>query len=139
VSIVLTDEQVLSTLRQIAEESPEKVYEAPEGMRDEWGSCYYVHHNEDGTESPGCIVGQVLHRLGVPLAKLKEAETLGATAAVRLTTQGVSDNVSDFLRFVQQKQDRGVTWSKAVADALEDYNDIRGLSLTLPALVEAAA
>jgi hypothetical protein len=139
VSIVLTDTQVLSALRQIAEENPEKVYVAPADMRDEWGSCYYVHRDDQGNESPGCIVGQVLHRLGVPLADLKEAETLGATAAVRLTTQGVSDNVSDFLRFVQQKQDRGVTWSKAVADALEDYNDIRGLSLTLPAVAEAAA
>ncbi|WP_338781766.1 hypothetical protein [Streptomyces sp. DG1A-41] len=131
-SIVLTDEQVLSTLRDVAEESPEKVYVAPAHLRDEWGSCYYVHRDEEGNESAGCIVGQVLHRLGVPLAELKKAETLGATAAVRLTTEGVSDTVATFLRYVQCKQDRGQTWSRSVRDALEDYNEISGTSLTLP-------
>jgi hypothetical protein len=139
VSIVLTDTQVLSALRQIAEENPEKVYEAPADMRDDWGSCYYVHRDDQGNESPGCIVGQVLHRLGVPLADLKKAETLGATAAVQRTTEGVSDNVANLLRYVQVKQDRGQTWSKAVADALEDFNEIHTTGLTLPAVAEVAA
>ncbi|MDQ1016674.1 hypothetical protein [Streptomyces afghaniensis] len=132
-SIALTDEQVLSTLRDVAEESPEKVYEAPEHLRDEWGSCYYVHRDEDGNESAGCIVGTVLHRLGVPLAELRKAETYGADAAIPLIgVTGISASVSSFLRHVQRKQDRGQTWSNAVHDGLSDYNEICGSSLAFP-------
>ncbi|MFB7027161.1 MULTISPECIES: hypothetical protein [unclassified Streptomyces] len=136
----LTDEQILSTLVQVAAENPEKVYQAPESMLDRYNSCFYVHEAEDGTQEPGCIVGQVLHRLGVPLVALKEAETLGASSAVQLTTQGVSRDVALFLRFVQRKQDRGSTWSEAVAEGLEDFNEgfETEAKLTLPALVEAA-
>ncbi|MEU5577803.1 hypothetical protein ABZ791_10620 [Streptomyces huasconensis] len=136
---VLTDSQVLSALRQIAAESPEKVYEAPGNMRDGWDTCYYVHRDEDGTESPGCIVGQVLHRLGVPLADLKGVETLGAITVVQRITEGVSDGVAVFLREVQRKQDRGYAWGEAVADALEEHGGIHLTGPTLSAVGESAA
>ncbi|MFF5371361.1 hypothetical protein [Streptomyces sp. NPDC013187] len=132
-SIALTDEQVLSTLRDVSDESPEKVYEAPAHLQDEWGSCYYVHTDEDGNQSAGCIVGAVLHRLGVPLLDLRKVETYGADAAFPLLEiKGVSSQVKSFLRHVQGKQDRGQTWGKAVRDGLEDFNEISGTSLTLP-------
>ncbi|MFE2075215.1 hypothetical protein [Streptomyces misionensis] len=110
----------MSTLRDVVSENPEKVYKAPPAMPGaEDGSCFYVHVDEDGQEEPGCIVGTVLHRLGVPLAELKEKEGLGSTAAVRglalrpslsLTTVGV-------LRDIQMRQDRGASWGEAYTGA----------------------
>lgn len=121
-SITLTDTQVLATLIEVAGENPEKVYEVPAIMADEWGSCFYVHHNEDGTQSAGCIVGQVLHRLGVSLENLKKAETYGASAAVGLAgVDGLSERMKDFLRSVQRKQDDGHTWGDSLTLAQAAY------------------
>lgn len=134
-SIALTDTQVLAALLEVAGENPEKVYETPASMRDEWGSCFYVHHDEDGNQSAGCIVGHVLHRLGVPLAALKEVETLGADSAVEKCTSGVSERMRNFLRSVQRKQDDGYTWGDSLRITQGYYSKFSGLSQSIPAAV----
>ncbi|MGN7135825.1 hypothetical protein [Streptomyces pseudogriseolus] len=131
-TIAVNDVQVLSTLLDVVSEKPEHVYEPPAPMRDDLMSCFYVHRDEDGTELPGCIVGQVLNRLGVELDRLKELEGLGASSVIDQTTEGVSYAVKTFLRDVQRKQDRGRTWIESVRQALDDYNAIYGTKLTLP-------
>ncbi|WP_416972562.1 hypothetical protein [Streptomyces sp. 4F14] len=120
-SYILTDEQVVSALRSVVEENPEKVYEAPINMRSstDKNQCYYVHRAEDGTEECGCLVGTVLHRLGVSLADLAKAETLGATVALsRAGVVGVSYRVASLLAHAQRDQDQGRTWSEALKKAV---------------------
>ncbi|MFI2909437.1 hypothetical protein ACG2OD_14425 [Streptomyces sp. PDY-4] len=135
-SYALTDAQVMSTLREIVSESPDKVYEAPESMADEYGGCFYVHNNDDGTKSAGCIVGQVLHRLGVSLEDLSKGETYSANAAVALAgVQGVSEDVVYFLRMVQSRQDRGTPWGEALQFAEEYYADKGSAAVLRPEAV----
>lgn len=102
--IKVSEEVVISTLREVAAGRPDYVYERPEG-----GSyCLYVHGDQ-----PGCIVGHVLNRLGVPLAELEKREGRGAfvVAAEFLHTTGFAREVLDV---AQALQDRGRTWGESV-------------------------
>jgi hypothetical protein len=122
--ITLTDDQVLSTLRDVVAENPEKVYKAPDNMLvfGDDTSCFYVHKNEDGTEEAGCIVGTVLHRLGVSLADLKRVEGLSAVSALRAAeVKGLSYPTKSLLRYVQHNQDGGSSWGQALTNAVELY------------------
>lgn len=126
--LVTTLDEVRETLKGVvADAAPDFVYTDPNGIRadqnhDRSIKCAYVHGDK-----PGCIVGQVLHRLGVPLATLAECEDSTATQAVK-HVMGL-DNVyncdlpsdvraiSGYLRNVQVEQDTGRTWSDALKRA----------------------
>lgn len=115
-SIALTDKQVLTSLRSLVEENRDKVYQSPDvsGL----GLCYYVHQDDAGTKSAGCIVGNLLNRLGVPLEALEGAETQGAHAAMAVVgVTGVSYPIRMFLRTLQSYQDRGMSWGEAFDQA----------------------
>ncbi|MGW0087827.1 hypothetical protein ACWDWS_02230 [Streptomyces sp. NPDC003328] len=130
-SFTLTDEQVSSTLRQVVSENPEKVYAAPENMQSFPGdsSCFYVHVSEDGPDEAGCIVGQVLNRLGVPLEVLQKGEGWSAADILtRLEISGVSSDMGTTLRRIQRRQDDGEAWGDA-------YTAVTGLPV--PELVKA--
>ncbi|MGW4446469.1 hypothetical protein [Streptomyces sp. NPDC004682] len=123
-TVVLTDELVRDTLRDVAAENPEKVYETPEAMKTDGGACYYVHKAEDGSEGPGCIVGTVLYRLGVPLAEMAKREgtnALGVIADLELSgeveAKGLSSSTRTLLRWVQIQQDGGRSWGSAYKNA----------------------
>lgn len=125
-SITLSDEQVMNALRDVVAENPDKVYKAPESMRGYWGTCFYVHHNEDGSKEPGCIVGTVLHRLGVSLDALQGQEGLQAMSATHgLGVKGLTDEARYTLRRVQRRQDRGDSWGAA-------YTAVTGLPVPEP-------
>jgi hypothetical protein len=114
-----TDEQVMTTLRQVVNERPEYVYTAPKHMRDFEGdpSCFYVHTDVNGGASePGCVVGAVLNRLGVPLESLAEWE--GASAhAVAMRVCYMPPRTAAALSRAQDAQDNGTTWERALASA----------------------
>ncbi|MFI5877556.1 hypothetical protein ACIBAH_35055 [Streptomyces sp. NPDC051445] len=114
----LTDEQVMTALGNVVAENPDKVYKLPKRMEifDGDTSCYYVHTKEDGSQEAGCIVGQVLHRLGVPLEDLKASEGWRSNHVIeRLEIQGLSERVTELLRRIQIEQDKGWSWGRAYA------------------------
>lgn len=100
--------------------------------------CAYVHHvitvasGEPRKESaPGCIVGQILFRLGVALEDLKDYGSLTEYmrgCLLREKNIELTDRAFDFLTMAQFFQDRGingappVTWGAAV-DYAESITD----------------
>jgi hypothetical protein len=114
--IRVTDEQVLSTLRDVVRERPDNVYKVPEHMTKGRGHhpCYYVHIQEDGDNpEPGCVVGAVLARLGVPLERMADLEGGTARHVVPRVISGISDTTTELLHAVQQKQDQDFAWGMA--------------------------
>lgn len=107
---------------------------------DGFESCYYVHSDHEGPEHremmefedlknvvPGCIVGNALHRLGVPLRDMIKFE--GDPA--RQLLDGLADNdmitlaedeVDSVFRIAQSMQDVGNNWGLAYEKALIRYN-----------------
>ena len=85
-------------------------------------SCFYVHG--DGAtrpKEPGCIIGQLLHRLGVPLDSFSLLEGEAADSVVKKFFPRTSGAVLTFLRDVQHWQDGGRSWGAAVSFAREMY------------------
>lgn len=111
----ITDEMVRDALRKIVAERPEHVYVPPGGQ----GSrCMYVHTDAAGdAPQPGCLVGHVLAKLGVPLADLAAHEGDGASSLVRHLGIGLSDSTEYLLDLAQDSQDSGTTWGAALARA----------------------
>jgi hypothetical protein len=107
----------MSTLREVVADHPEHVYTAPDHMADDYLSCYYVHVDADGgNQRPGCLIGVVLNRLGVPLDVLATREGSGAYVVTSSLVETSSD-VANALERAQDKQDNGATWAEALAAA----------------------
>lgn len=106
-----TDQQVSDTLKAVVAEQPEYVYAKPAELKSPGNDrCLYVHGDK-----PGCGVGHVLHRLGVPLSFLAEYEGVGASIlAVRLDLPW---RASVLLEHFQHAQDDGRPWVEALATA----------------------
>ncbi|KPC89903.1 hypothetical protein ADL27_38470 [Streptomyces sp. NRRL F-6602] len=118
--IKVTADEVMSTLRAVVAERPDYVYARPEADN-RAAACLYVHH-DDGTAKPGCLVGTVLHRLGVPLVELEKVEGEGAVSAVStVATLEWHDAPSSALQAAQEVQDDGGTWAEALAAAEEMF------------------
>jgi hypothetical protein len=114
--IELSDEQVLSLVKEIvAEEGEDFVYIRPVG-----GFCKYVHLNSDGFYEPGCIVGHFFSRAGIPLEYLEgwEGKSAGdlASRMEREEMLTVSSKAQNFLDGIQERQDAGESWGKAVTE-----------------------
>ncbi|GAA1064712.1 hypothetical protein [Streptomyces asiaticus] len=116
--VEITGEQLTAAIREVVAENPDRVYEAPQHMRDGY-SCYYVHTDEDGNNTQaGCVVGQALCRLGVPLSRLAGLEGSTADYVVpETTTLSDRDPAVAFANRVQEKQDLGATWADALRTA----------------------
>jgi hypothetical protein len=128
--IETTDAEVLALAKKITDERPDYVYKAPEwepeklhGYAPEsFTNCFYVHPREDGKGlQPGCVVGELLHRLGVPLETLAKREGIGAWTLVPETVTGLSHSVRFFLGKIQNFQDEGHSWGEAYKAAYERY------------------
>ncbi|MEU6704746.1 hypothetical protein [Streptomyces wuyuanensis] len=110
----ITEDTILATLQEVVRESPEKVYESPEHMRTPGATCFYVHTDEAGNRTgPGCIVGTVLHRLGVSLEALSEGEGWPAQSVLNHLASDLDPELLAKLRRVQMSQDNGDTWAEA--------------------------
>lgn len=113
--ITTANETVLATLREVVAESPDYVYSNPvpsDERPDPDMSCMYVHG-----DVPGCLIGHVLHRLGVPLGELAKREGGAAYIVADDFLRGVSGGVLSRLDFAQGAQDSGKTWRDALIAA----------------------
>ncbi|WBP87026.1 hypothetical protein [Kitasatospora cathayae] len=118
--VTLSDNQIMTTLREVVAERPYFIYSPPEHHDDDTARCYYVHVDENGdNETPGCLVGAVLNRLGVPLDVLAKYEGSGAGSVSRAVAN-VSDTAALALAVAQDAQDNGAAWSRAL-EAAEQY------------------
>jgi hypothetical protein len=114
--IKVTEAQVKTALIEaVAEKGDDYVYTNPDGesATGAAASCYYVHGDK-----PGCLVGNALHRLGVPLSALEAHEMRGAYSVAKELID-VTDSSSTFtmLAEVQDSQDNGAMWGDALAYA----------------------
>lgn len=111
-SLVMTKELLAEA---VAEKGADFVYVNKYGQQaDQSGdvTCQYVHGDQ-----PGCIVGNVLHRAGVPLDELGQYETHSVDdLGQRLFT--AEARVKLLLNHIQGHQDVGVPWGEAVRLAL---------------------
>lgn len=116
--IEVTAEQVVSTLREVVAERPDFVYSPPEA-----GSiCKYVHDGPEG-EKPGCVVGHVMNRLGVPLSELRKHEGTAAHALIETLLSFPTDDTTAQARTkylvnsCQRSQDSMLPWGEALWQA----------------------
>lgn len=83
---------------------------------DENFGCVYVL---DG--APSCLVGNALHRLGVPIEQLKTHNTVTANTLMEyLSGEGIietSERATEVLRAAQSIQDQGYPWGAALLAA----------------------
>jgi hypothetical protein len=124
--IKVSGEKLIDTIREVSNEHPDYLYEAPQDMRDKVAfeaACFYVHKSPAGPVA-GCIIGAALTRLGVPLDELSKYEGIGAGAVVPkvLDLTGPREGVALVMAAVTQDAqdgngyDRRRTWSEAVAE-----------------------
>lgn len=120
----VTAQQVAETARAVVQEFGEGyVYTPPadDPRADEDGICLYVN---DG--KPSCIVGHIVHRLGVPLEVLRREgdlhldpkvshEPMTLSAGFLLPKLGAPDHVTAALNAGQIAQDTRETWGTALA------------------------
>ena len=122
----------------------EKVFEIADALVVEKGAGYKYDFPAGGRQcfnvwegKPSCIVGTIMHRLGVPVETMggEYSEVFAGRDAMSITdlarsleTEGVIDfidnRVIDALRYMQIEQDGGETWADAVAISrrrLSDY------------------
>lgn len=117
--ITVSEADVINTLQEIVDEQPDYVYARPAHMEGNAVTCLYVHTGEEADEvrTPGCLVGQVLSRLGVPLEELEKHEGSSALSVVPRfvdTTNRAVGVLSD----AQDYQDGGDSWSESLYSAL---------------------
>lgn len=135
--------KAIELLREVvAEVGADHVYNAPI-VRDSgaFGMCRYVHHDGNYTDSiegdatPGCIVGQALHRYGVSLEFLNQVEGLGADQIAikeHLNRKHIpahidppiTEKAGQVLRAAQWEQDNGLPWGVALAKAEAEYTHL---------------
>lgn len=112
-----------------------------------WESCAYVHGMtwEDDPESidyakranfdnaePGCLIGNALHRFGVPFDQLtnKGAANTGVPASellYSLQRRGIltfDSKAAQLFRYAQDKQDQSKPWGEAISAAVDLINRV---------------
>lgn len=95
-------------------------------------NCYNWHESDSGEKTPGCIVGTVLHHLGV---KLEDMEMGGGSnyligqleriEVIKFNSERDKKRILALLRTAQVAQDAGATWYSAfkVASNVVTYLD----------------
>ncbi|WP_416972563.1 hypothetical protein [Streptomyces sp. 4F14] len=117
--ITVADGQLREMLRQVVAERPEYVYSPPEYMVKDVGDCFYVHEDEAGERvGAGCVIGVVLHRLGVPLGELEKHEGQTIVQMLNEVTRGASRSMAIKLGVLQFNQDEGMPWGEAYIKAM---------------------
>jgi hypothetical protein len=104
---------VVENVRKLARDYPEARYNQ---LENEHGSmtCFYEKGTvDDGPATDGCIVGQAWRDSG--LEPLVGQETIANELYVRGISQDVE--LARWLSLVQQYQDDGMAWSRAVEEA----------------------
>lgn len=131
--IHLTTERVRELLKEaVTERGEDHVYVKPmktkHGYDNNTEGCNYVHTPEmdgrqEGGFQPGCLVGLVLHKAGLPLDELyaRDHGDLAPSYLRQLEHRSLitfEDDVPDLLGRAQSRQDDGKPWGGAVRYAL---------------------
>jgi hypothetical protein len=121
-SVEITEERFFHTLKEVVSASPDRVYKAPEHQRDLeiLGSCFYVHTDAESGDpiSAGCLIGLVLHRLGLPLEDMQQFEGVRAKSLLKEMFPGTfSRRALEQITQAQSNQDDGDTWGEAYVRA----------------------
>lgn len=106
-------ETVRAVLDALAEREPERIDRRSQThMR-----CRYTEHGETA-----CLVGEILHTLGVSIGFLKALDRAADGDPVLLAGSGLdrrfTDNAFALLRYLQRENDRGRPWGEIRKDAL---------------------
>ena len=112
----ITLEQVKAEVIKLGQEQPDFIYNPAYDPLEFSISCFYTEGAKDGPECNGCIFGQALQNLGVPLEKLETTQTIEfllSDLGIAVTTEE-----SHHLRKVQEQQDTGKTWGEAIKPLL---------------------
>jgi hypothetical protein len=127
----------------IADRGADYIYANENGLVPNGGlydttECQYVHHYGTPEQSIGCIVGLVLNKLGVTADSLRQAEGQNVIGFALIywglfsydgTRYSADPEVFGhhhgivLLAFAQAKQDKGMPWGQAIAEAKEEMND----------------
>lgn len=94
------------------------------------GDCFYVHHTEDGENVPGCLVGQMWTKMGIPLGYMLDhndssSSTLfGNLLRDRVVTleEAYTGATTTYLTTLQSSQDFGHTWRRSLDEANAAYD-----------------
>jgi hypothetical protein len=118
--VTISDEALVAEVRRLAAESPDFVYRRPGRDRASGPECFYVHKTEDGEQVGGCLIGQALINLGVPIDEVAELDTLDIGGAEDVLPQfGIHTHEAVWAGWVQHYQDTGDRWGVAVMKADE--------------------
>lgn len=117
-------QEIVGEVVKLAKERPEFVYKSA----DLDGSCSYVGGRmRTPEEGKGCIIGQALQRLGMPVEELLKHEGDDVVSLIIANPyivggDGFADrDARSFLDYVQSLQDRKETWGDAVKQAASGY------------------
>lgn len=123
-SAPLTYASVRAHLEAIVDFQPEgHAYVRPESPGENGPGCYYWHAEKS---EPGCIIGQLLHRLGVPGDVLGSYDVLrnipsAIDSVAKVHLKGMFDDTTvKCLRHLQVQQDGGATWREAL-ERMDSY------------------
>lgn len=110
-----TLKELQEMVREVASDYPKYVYEPSNGV------CSYFKNGEDGYSCPDCIIGHALHRLGVSPDNIGDNNIVSVRGLCRkyLPLSLSDDRTLEWLAEVQDRQDLGMPWAKAVKKADE--------------------
>lgn len=107
--IKIDEHQAIATLRELVQGNEDFVYEPHDN-----GLCTYVHNGQ-----PDCLVGQALHKLGVPLdalERIQDGDTFDPAGIGEVSddTFELTPLATSLLAEAQRYQDTGYPWHDAL-------------------------
>jgi hypothetical protein len=115
---MITLEQVKAEVIKLGQEQPDFVYNPNYNLESNPDNlspfCFYNKGAIDGPECNGCIFGQALQRLGVPIKRL---DGVYDSINYLLSDLGITGDVGDLVK-VQAAQDIGTSWGEATKHLL---------------------
>jgi len=125
-------QRALSVMSKVVDEAGrDHVYVKPDVLT----GCRYVH-GIGSSQQPGCLIGHVLHRLGLSLADLHATDEGGpdggedAAITDYGSRLGLHPVTVDVLAEAQGVQDDGTPWGGAYDDALARLARLTGMAVT---------
>ena len=114
--MIITANDVLNEARDLAEEVGFDFRYTSEGVdKPERGMDCANWHDANGEKVPGCIVGTILNRLGVPLDLMNKFDTVGMVRdSIKRDDYIIELQAYKLLKVMQIAQDSGATWWSAV-------------------------
>jgi len=128
---VYTYDEVKAILEEIVRDfGADYSYKRPATMGTTGSNCYYVHENEDGICTPGCIIGHLLDRLNLinlreTVLSFKNAQQIEEFLRISNLEERFTRKARNLMYFVQMKQDMsGTPWSEALAYGIDQVSDL---------------